>query len=166
MAKRPPSIPRLAPLQRIASYPVRVLVVAGEDTWRGAVVKFLAAEGFDVKEADTTDRALAHLAQKWPEVLVLDLQTPKSEGHPNDGGMMVLQALAGRPDRPGVVAFAADPSSSTADAARELGAIAVLDRRADLSKLPVAESLGWKICSAWHWHRRQPAATSGTRENT
>ena len=46
MAKRPPSIPRLAPLQRIASYPVRVLVVAGEDTWRGAVVKFLAAEGF------------------------------------------------------------------------------------------------------------------------
>ena len=50
---------------------------------------------------------------------MLDLQTPKSAGHPNDGGMMVLQALAGRPDRPGVVAFAADPSSSTADAAQD-----------------------------------------------
>lgn len=166
MAKRSASAPRLAPLQRIAAHPVRVLVVAAEDVWRRATASSLADQGFDVREAGNADSAGVQLAQQWPEVLVLDLPTPDMESHPEDTGIQTLRALAERPHRPGMVAFAVDPNSSTAQAARELGAVAVMHRRAELAKLPVGASLGWKVCSAWHWHRRQQQAISGTIETT
>jgi CheY-like chemotaxis protein len=168
MAKRSTPIPRLAPLRRIAAYPVRVLVVAADDNWRGMIAALLADEGFEVQEADNVDSALAELAQPWPEVLVLDLSTPHAGGRNNDAGARLLQALAERPDRPGMVAFTIDPDSASAHTAREFGAVAVLDRRAEhaeLVKLPVGESLGWKVCSAWHWRQRQLEAINSSRGN-
>jgi CheY-like chemotaxis protein len=146
----------MAPAQRISAYPVRVLVVGSARAWRGTIASLLTDQGFDVKEADTADSARAQLTEQWPEVLVLDLQAAESEEHSSDQARQVLRALAERPNRPGMVVFADDPSSPLAQAASELGAVAVLDRH-DLQNLPIGESLGWHICRAWHWRRRQPA---------
>jgi DNA-binding NarL/FixJ family response regulator len=134
--------------------------------WRRAGAKFLKEEGFEVREASNAHSGLRQIGEHRPEVIVLDLEMPSPEGERNGAGLTFLRALAGREARPGVVAFAADPTSATARTAQELGAVAVLDRAADLAKLPVGESLGWKICTAWHWQRRRLEAVSAAEEKT
>src|SRR5205085_1614737 len=99
-----------------------------------------------MKEADNADNALAQVAAQWPEVLVLDLPAPRLQGYSNDVDIRMLRALAERPDRPGMVAFAVDPDAPTAQAARELGAVAVLDRHATIrcSRSPAHLRRRWR----------------------
>jgi CheY-like chemotaxis protein len=142
--------------------PVRVLVVDDDNSRRAYLVQFLSEQGFDVKEADGIDTALVQVDQGWPEVMVLDMQMPNPHGDSTEAGLAVMRALVDRRERPGVVVFTADLASPSTEAARELEAVAVIDKAVNLDKLPRVESLGWQICAAWQWRRRWREARSAS----
>jgi DNA-binding NtrC family response regulator len=149
MIKKAAATSRIAPLQRIVSYPVRVLVVDDEDAQRTQIATLLDESGYDVMQANGIETALASLQEPWAEVLVLDMHMPNAAGEADRAGLVVLEALAGREICPGVVVLTAEPASPNARAATNLGAAAVLDKAHDLDKLPE------QVCNAWF--RKKPA---------
>ena len=58
----------------------RILVVDDEETIRELVGSYLRTEGFDVVEAVDGEDALAQIAQRAPELIVLDLRLPGISG--------------------------------------------------------------------------------------
>lgn len=149
MTKKTAAYPRMAPLRRIVSNPVRVLVVDDEDAQRMQIATLLDESGYDVMQANSMETAMASLQEPWAEVLVLDMHMPNTAGDADRAGLVVLQALAGRETCPGVVVLTAEPASPNARAATDLGAAAVLDKAHDLDKLPE------QVCNAWF--RKKPA---------
>lgn len=57
-----------------------VLVVEDEPTVRGPLEKFLAIHGFEVRGADTADKALDAIAERRPDAAVVDLRLPGGSG--------------------------------------------------------------------------------------
>jgi two-component system OmpR family response regulator len=60
--------------------PVRVLVVDDNDLQRDVLADVLASEGYDVRVAATGAEALAEARRAPPDVVVLDLMLPDTDG--------------------------------------------------------------------------------------
>ena len=59
---------------------LRILVVDDEEAIRELVGSYLRTEGFDVAEAADGEDALSQIAQRAPELVVLDLRLPGISG--------------------------------------------------------------------------------------
>lgn len=57
-----------------------VLVVEDEAPVREPLEKFLGLHGFEVRSADTIDKALALIAERRPDAAVVDLRLPTGSG--------------------------------------------------------------------------------------
>ena len=64
-----------------ASTPARVLVVDDTEGNRYAVSRLLRGAGMEVVEAETGREALARLAERVPDLVVLDINLPDATGH-------------------------------------------------------------------------------------
>jgi two-component system, OmpR family, KDP operon response regulator KdpE len=64
----------------MAPRPTKVLVVDDEPAIRRFLRTSLAAQGYDVVEAETAAEALSELAREKPDVIVLDLGLPDQDG--------------------------------------------------------------------------------------
>ena len=60
--------------------PSRILVVDDEMAIQRAVGPMLRARGYDVEAAMTAAEALAHVATRPPDLIVIDLGLPDLEG--------------------------------------------------------------------------------------
>jgi CheY-like chemotaxis protein len=106
-----------------------VLVVDDEPAIGTLLSRYLAAKGFDVVAVYDGNRVLAAIAQRRPDVILLDLMMPGM------GGMEVLQALrAGGIDVP-VIIMTAMTDTAHLTAAIEAGAIDSVTKPFSLPKL-------------------------------
>jgi DNA-binding NarL/FixJ family response regulator len=111
--------------------PLRVLLADDSAVVRDRIAAILAAvEGVVVVgQAVDTDATLAALGTTHPDVVVLDLFMP------GGGGLVVLGALANRPDRPTVIVFTNFPDQEYREACVRLGAHHFLDKSRDAPEL-------------------------------
>jgi DNA-binding response OmpR family regulator len=93
-----------------------VLVVDDEPQVRQIVASYLEAEGFDVRTAADGHEALAELARKRPDLVVLDLMLPGVDG------LTVLRRLREAGDQVPVIVLSARGQESERVAGLELGA--------------------------------------------
>jgi CheY-like chemotaxis protein len=105
----------------------RVLVVDDEPQVRATVSEALELEGYDVAQATNGMEALASLASREPEVIVLDLWMPVM-----DGWAFRRAQLASHPHIPVIVLSALDLSS---ERLQELRANALIGKPFDLDVL-------------------------------
>jgi len=105
----------------------RVLVIDDEPQVRATVSEALELEGYDVTQATNGMEALALLASREPEVIILDLWMPVM-----DGWAFRRAQLASHPHIPVVVLSALDLSS---DRLQELRANALIGKPFDLDVL-------------------------------
>jgi len=105
----------------------RVLVIDDEPQVRATVSEALELEGYDVTQATNGMEALAMLASREPEVIILDLWMPVM-----DGWAFRRAQLASHPHIPVVVLSALDLSS---DRLQELRANALIGKPFDLDVL-------------------------------
>lgn len=105
----------------------RVLVVDDEPQVRATVSEALELEGYDVAQATNGLEALASLAIREPEVIILDLWMPVM-----DGWAFRRAQLASHPHIPVVILSALDLSS---ERLRELRANALIGKPFDLDVL-------------------------------
>lgn len=110
----------------------RVVVVDDHHLFRAGVRAELAAHCEIAGEAATPAEAVAVIAATSPDVVLLDVHLP------DGGGLAVLQALAGRPDPPAVLAL------SVSDAAEDVvpmirgGALGYVTKTIDTAELVAA----------------------------
>jgi len=84
-----------------------VLVVDDDPTVREVVVSYLRAGGHQVREVETGEDALAEVALRWPDIVVLDLMLPGIDGlevcrrlrQQGDVPIVMLTALGTEADR-------------------------------------------------------------------
>ncbi len=115
-----------------------ILVVDDEPDLRVIVRTFLEREGHSVVEADSGEAALAMLARKDPDLVLLDLRMPGIDGWQvlDELGVERLEALP-------VVILSANVDGSSARRAEELGCRGYLSKpftRVELAAL-VAEAI-------------------------
>ena len=72
--------------------PAVILVTGGTRSWRARIVSTLEAEGYAVREAETSSNALAMAAEYRPDLVVLDLRLASGDGF---GLLERLRALPG-----------------------------------------------------------------------
>jgi DNA-binding response OmpR family regulator len=116
-----------------------VLVVDDEPDLRDLVALTLTDEGFDVDVARDGREALEHIAQRTPDLMLLDMMMPVMDGR---ALCRVLQTKGQIP--PIVVMTAAD---HVAQCARELGAVGWLAKPFDIDELVVAIRRGLEVAS-------------------
>ncbi len=84
-----------------------VLVVDDDPTVREVVVSYLRAGGHQVREVASGEDALSAVAQRWPDIVVLDLMLPGIDGlevcrrlrQQGDVPIVMLTALGAEADR-------------------------------------------------------------------
>ncbi len=94
-------------LQMTATKTERILVVDDEPMVREVVVAYLEREGFDVVEASTGTAALDSVAERRPDLIVLDIMLPEIDGfsvltelrRSGDVPVILLTARTEEPDR-------------------------------------------------------------------
>ncbi len=93
-----------------------VLVVDDEPQVREIVATYLEREGYDVRTAADGEQALAELARRKPDLMVLDLMIPGVDG------LSVLRQLRAKGDQVPVIILSAKGEESQRVAGLELGA--------------------------------------------
>ncbi len=94
-------------LQMTATKTERILVVDDEPMVREVVVAYLERKGFDVVEASTGTAALDSVAERRPDLIVLDIMLPEIDGfsvltelrRSGDVPVILLTARTEEPDR-------------------------------------------------------------------
>ena len=85
----------------------RILVVDDESKIRSLVASYLTSDGFDVVEASTGEEAVAAVARRKPDLVVMDIRLPGMDGlealhqirKSSDVWVIMLTALAEETDR-------------------------------------------------------------------
>ena len=72
--------------------PAVILVAGGTGSWRARVGATLVGAGYAVREAASGDEALAMVAERRPDLVLLDLRLPDGDGF---GLLERLRALSG-----------------------------------------------------------------------
>lgn len=93
-----------------------ILVVDDEPQVRQVIAGYLETEGFTVRSAATGTEALAEIAKKRPDLIVLDLMLPEIDG------LTVLRRLRAGGDRVPVIVLSARGQESERVVGLELGA--------------------------------------------
>jgi len=93
-----------------------ILVVDDEPQVRQVVASYLEGEGFTVRSAGTGTEALAEIARKRPDLIVLDLMLPEVDG------LTVLRRLRSSGDNVPVIVLSARGEESERVVGLELGA--------------------------------------------
>jgi DNA-binding response OmpR family regulator len=85
---------------------VKILLVEDDEALAGVIARNLRARGHQVWAEETAEAALVHMAEAWPDVLVLDVNLPDLTGWD------ILRRLsAADRGRAGVVVISAAPIS-------------------------------------------------------
>lgn len=115
-----------------------ILVVDDSITARAFCRKVLGPAGHEILEAATGRDALARVADRRPDCVVLDLLMPDMSG------IELLEALDARGDRPPVVVLTADIQESVREQCRALRVDAFLNKPAapDALRSAVAAAVG------------------------
>ena len=109
----------------------RVLLVEDSEMINGALRMLLESGGFDVTLATSAAQACAWPGDEGPDVMLLDI------GLPDADGLSVIESLAARGVRPGVIyAMTGHADSETRDRCLAAGCDAVL-----LKPVPVQQLL-------------------------
>jgi two-component system, cell cycle response regulator DivK len=111
---------------------VCVLVVDDHDKNRKLAGDVLRASGLEALEAATGDEAIALAADRLPDVILLDLRLPDTDG------IDVARALAMDPRTAGipVVALSASPYAGGGDRLRTAGFAGYLEKPIDVRAFP------------------------------
>ena len=124
--------------------PRRVLVVDDEPLLRWSVAETLGDQGWQVTEAGTAESAIV----AFPDIVeasglvFLDLRLPDSDD------LHVLAAMRRLSPRTPVILMTAHGTPDLADAARAMGAFAVIDKPFDMGELvPLAEQASGYRCA-------------------
>ena len=111
---------------------LRVLVVDDHDKNRKLAGDVLRAAGLETLEAATGDEAIAVAAARLPDVILLDLRLPDTDGTD------VARALAEDPRTAGipVVALSASPEAGDGDRLHQAGFVGFLEKPIDVRAFP------------------------------
>ena len=111
---------------------MRVLVVDDHDKNRKLASDVLRAAGLETLEAATGDEAIAVAADRLPDVILLDLRLPDTDGAD------VARALARDPRTAGsrVVALRASPDAGDGDRLHRAGFAGYLEKPIDVRAFP------------------------------
>jgi CheY-like chemotaxis protein len=120
--------------------PARVLLAEDDDEFRAVVARALRKHGYDVVEASNgielvvllTDALLAGGIDAEYDLLITDIRMP---GHT---GLEVLKGIHEIDSAPPVVLITAFGDEETAELARKLGSVGVLDKPFDMDDLQMA----------------------------
>ena len=107
----------------------RVLVAEGDPDGSVALTAVLRLNGFDAREARTTEAALRATSEVRPVVLVIDLDLPDGDG------CALIRRVRRFPDPPAVVVVTGHTAEGVRRAATEAGAVAYLLKPADPAEL-------------------------------
>jgi CheY-like chemotaxis protein len=109
----------------------RVLLVEDAPFLRYAFGRLLRLQGFDVREANDGQDALACLAEFRPELVLTDLMMPVM------GGLELISRLHASPETANipVVAITADATNQAEEQARRAGAADFITKPVDLPEL-------------------------------
>ena len=107
----------------------KVLVIDDSRYTRIAIVRFLAANGFEVFEADNGTLGLEAVSREKPDVIITDLLMPEMDGYE------LLERLRTDGNTTPVIVITADIQDSTREKIMHQGARAVMNKPADLPKL-------------------------------
>ncbi len=110
------------PIAAESSPPVRVLVVDDEKSIRDSLRMVLEYEGHTVEEAASGPEALVRVAERSPEVVLLDVKMPEMDG------IATLQALRDRGHEVPVIVISGHADIPTALEATRLGAFDFLEK--------------------------------------
>jgi DNA-binding response OmpR family regulator len=116
-----------------------VLVVDDEPDLRDLVALTLADAGFDVDVARNGRDALDHIAQRKPDIMLLDMMMPIMDGR------ALCKTLRALGDLPRVVVMTA--ADHVAQAARDVGAVGWLAKPFDIDELVIAIRRGLDVIS-------------------
>lgn len=105
----------------------RILIVDDDRSIRRTLEKFLSDEGYAIATAQDSASAIA--AANDCDLMLLDL------GLPGGSGFDVLQALAGRPNKPSVIVVTARDDMQSTVKAVQLGAYEYLVKPIDIDRL-------------------------------
>jgi DNA-binding response OmpR family regulator len=106
----------------------RVLVIDDDRVIRMVVSDTLTAAGFEVLEAEDAESGLSTAIAERPDVLLLDVMLPRTDGLTLLGQLRKLGVTAN------VIVFSAT-GSRNADRARELGAVDYISKPFELDEL-------------------------------
>jgi DNA-binding response OmpR family regulator len=59
---------------------MKVLIVEDETALADVLIRSLKARGFEVRGAETAERAVLSMAEEWPDAVVLDINLPDHTG--------------------------------------------------------------------------------------
>ena len=109
----------------------QILVVDDEPAWLKSATLILRREGYQVKAVQSASEALALLVKYRPDLIVSDLRMPDMNGFDLLDKIRHLPKISATP----VVFFSAIDDFHTKKVARELGAIACLQKPYDENDL-------------------------------
>lgn len=107
----------------------KVLVIDDSRYTRIAIVRFLAANGFEMLEADNGMLGLETVSREKPDAIITDLLMPEMDGYE------LLERLQADGNTTPVIVITADIQDSTREKIMQRGARAVMNKPADLPKL-------------------------------
>jgi CheY-like chemotaxis protein len=106
-----------------------ILVIDDSRYTRLPIVRFLAESGFEVLEAENGSRGLDVVNTENPDAVITDLLMPEMDGYE------LLERLRADGNRVPVIVITADIQDSTRQKMLQAGALAVMNKPANLAKL-------------------------------
>ncbi len=106
-----------------------ILVIDDSRYTRLPIVKFLQSQGYSVLEAENGSAALEVVASQKPDVIISDLLMPEMDGY------ALLEHLRTDGNPIPVIVITADIQDSTREKVLQSGALAVMNKPANLTKL-------------------------------
>ncbi|HEX9776507.1 MAG TPA: response regulator, partial [Geopsychrobacteraceae bacterium] len=119
--------------------PARILVVDDEPEIREMVGEFLRRCGYDINTAAGADEALAAVSRQSPDLMLLDLYMPVTNG------IKLLKQLREAGKTVNVIMLTACQDEHLLKTTLELGACEVLTKPVDLNQLELAVAA--KLCA-------------------
>jgi DNA-binding response OmpR family regulator len=107
----------------------KILIVDDEKPIRDMLKKFLSKKGYDVFDADNGDDAVAIVKNESPQVVLLDIRMPKTDG------TEVLRRIREVSQEVGVIMITAVSETSIAEKCMELGAFDYITKPISLEYL-------------------------------
>jgi two-component system, sensor histidine kinase len=131
-AEQSAAAPSRGPADGLTPSPVRVLMVDDDEDIREAVQLALEGEaGFDLRVCASLEEALAELAHFTPDLLLLDVEMPGSDGPATLGRLRLEPGV----DRTPFLFLTARSEPDRVARYRELGALEVIEKPFDLPAL-------------------------------
>jgi DNA-binding response OmpR family regulator len=107
----------------------KILIVDDEKPIRDMLRKFLSKKGYDVFDADNGDDAVAIVKNESPQVVLLDIRMPKTDG------TEVLKRIREVNQEVGVIMITAVSETAIAEKCMELGAFDYITKPISLEYL-------------------------------